>query len=224
MYDPPKGYADLCGDAEVAPWPCGELWDVEVAGHRFEVYRPAPRVLADLAMVTSPDADAGTQQRHLHKVVEDHLADGTDGGRELLRGMVEGVYPDTVFGDLAEAIVTIGTARPFQAVLSLAGVAGFHWRAVRHKLLTSGIADPMALPGPHPILDVAEGLVVEGMSSHDDGQDRITRFYDALYRPARRPTDKPAGDGWKPPPSGFSAEDIAEVERLSRHDHGQEVP
>lgn len=170
-------------------------------------------------------ASADGQLEHLHTFVGDHMAPETGGIPELMRGMVEGRYPDDMLGQVSRAIATMGTARSYTAVVSLANLAGHHWRALRNKLMCSGIADPMALPTMHAVLDVIETMAVEAtVDGTPKGKRKLEEFYDAIYRPERRAKKGgPVDDGWRPPPAGFSEEDIAEVRRLSGVGHAEQV-
>lgn len=143
----------------------------------------------------------------------DHLHDGQHAFSDLLRGIVDGDYPGDIIQRTLQAVATIDTSRSFTAVLGLVMVAGHHWRTIRSRLTLAGITDPMRLPSMHVVLDVAESIAVESMADGtDDGRKRVEKFLDTLYRPEVRET---SGTGWRPPPSGFTAEQIAEVERLS---------
>ena len=159
MYSPPPGFADLQGDADRVPPPGPPFVTVTIQGTELLVARPGPRAVATLAALAQASGEA--QLEHLHTFVGDHMAPETGGIPELMRGMVEGHYPDDMLGLVSRALATMGTARSYTAVVSLANLAGHHWRAVRNKLLCGGIADPMTLPTMHPLLDVIEAMAVE---------------------------------------------------------------
>jgi hypothetical protein len=87
-----------------------------------------------------------------------------------------------------------------------------HWRTLRLKLIQSGVANPMALPTAHILLDMTEALILESMVSDDREDDRQQRerFMSALYRVAAKPEEgKP--DGWIEPPPGFDDDDANEA-------------
>lgn len=79
-----------------------------------------------------------------------------------------------------------------------------HWRAIRARITSTGIANPLTLPSLHALLDQTENLVG---ASYETADER-TRFMDRLYAPE---IGKDLNDaGYKPKPSGF--DDDAEVE------------
>lgn len=90
-------------------------------------------------------------------------------------------------------------------------MAAHNWRAVRSKLRAAGVADPMALPSMHHVLDVIEELGVEAAASEGKTEaairSKIASFYDKLYAPD--PTAVTInGDGWQPVPSGFEDDEV----------------
>lgn len=77
--------------------------------------------------------------------------------------------------------------------------------------MDNGIADPMSLPTMHAILDVAEAMAVE-QTAHaekkpENAKAAVARLFDRLYRPDVPEVKKINGDGYRPPPPGFSAEE-----------------
>lgn len=216
MYDPPPGYDDLLADAETGPPLGGEGIEVEVDGiGPMKLYRPRPASIAALAMATNRRLGQADQTAWLNRFAAAHMHPDTGGFGELMRRLVVGEYPADAAVLVVKAAATIGTARKFEAVIALAGIAGHHWRAVRYKLLTAGVTDPMRLPSMHVVLDVTEGLAVESMSDGTkEGKRKLEQFFDDLYRPVVK-SRATADDGWRPPPVGFDADDIAEVSRLS---------
>lgn len=97
-------------------------------------------------------------------------------------------------------------------------VAARNWRAIRFKLLSFGIDNPLALPSYHPILDTAEQVYLENIASDNADADAAERerFMDMLYRPVLGATihgtvehDEADGKplGWRPPPPGFEDDD-----------------
>jgi hypothetical protein len=91
---------------------------------------------------------------------------------------------------------------PYTAVITLAVLTAFHWRAIRGKLILAGIMDPMALTSMHALLDVTETSITESYSTAEDR----TAFFDKLYAPeiGRELND----DGYTPKPSGFDDDDV----------------
>lgn len=87
-----------------------------------------------------------------------------------------------------------------------------HWRTLRLKLIQSGVANPMALPTAHILLDMTEAVILESMVSEDRDEDKRQReqFMSALYRvPAKPGEGKP--DGWIEPPPGFEDDEANEA-------------
>lgn len=225
IYEPPSGYDDLLADAEDAA-DRGEFRDIEVPGVGVvRVRKPMPKSAAMLAMSvcpvlkTDPDAPAldveerksalAVQQRsYIKQFVREHLADG-----EYERLILEMMDPDRdmpidVDDRVARCIATCGTARPYGAVLGLTLGAAQNWRALRYKIQTCGIVDPMALPTLHSLLDHFEQLALESFDHDDKGKQEREQFIGALYRPdlpmvAAAATAR--GKRVKPPaPPGFS--------------------
>lgn len=180
LFDPPAGFDDLLGDC--APRGGFEPMVVDGVGEVL-MRRPGPHALGDLAMGNNPKTTPQLRSQHSNRFVQQHLADGEL--ERILTGMVDGALPpDSVFL-VGKALATWGTARPYRAVVTLAVVAGQHWRAVRALLLEKGVGDPMGLPSMHPILDVAEQAVLDSFHSDDAQQDRLQRdqFTSGLYKP-----------------------------------------
>jgi len=107
--------------------------------------------------------------------------------------------------------INVGHCAPYGAVLSLTLMAAHNWRALRYKLQTYGIADPMALPSLHSVLDHMEVLALESFQSDNPQRDKVDRdqFVTRLYRPDPPLTATAAVKGVKalppPPPDGFDA-------------------
>lgn len=204
MFDPPPGFDDLIGDAETAPhadrYTTLEVPRVGVVAAR----RPMPGALAALAMSVNADTPDARRSWYAAEFVQDHL--GVGEWERLSVAMLDGEAPDDTVTAVGESIATWGTARPYTAVAVLALQSAYMWRAVRLKLLTAGIADPMGLPSMHVVLDVTEKLIVESMD-----EEQLTGFFDRLYGPPRAPVTVGKGRKRKkvPPPPGFSPEEMA---------------
>ncbi|AHK11986.1 hypothetical protein Hosp_032 [Mycobacterium phage Hosp] len=87
-----------------------------------------------------------------------------------------------------------------------------NWRAVRARYADKGIADPMGqVTTMHAVLDVMEQIGAEsstnGAKTAAEAKSEITRYFDKLYKPdvTARVID---GDGYMPPPPGFSEEEM----------------
>ena len=226
IFEPPPGFVDLLSDAEDAP-DRGVWCDLEVPGvGTVRARRPRPKSAAALAMSVSEDhlvpADVAEldakerehalerqQGRYRTEFVRDHLADG-----EFDRLMTDMMDPDLdlpgdTMGRVARCIATWGTPRPYIAVLSLALESARHWRALRFKIQTCGIADPMRLPSLHSVLDHMEQLALESFDHDDKGRAERDQWIGRLYRPdPPMPGAKAAAKELPPPvPAGFSPEE-----------------
>jgi len=84
-----------------------------------------------------------------------------------------------------------------------------HWRAIRLKLIQSGIADPMSLPNMHMALDMTEGAILEAfsLSQEKDSEHKKTMFLDSLYSPSADLVGVNK-DGHVPQPRGFEADEV----------------
>src|SRR5699024_9224557 len=81
--------------------------------------------------------------------------------------------------EVMRAVATLGTSRPFRAVVGLVASAAVNWRTLRARLALGGITDPLhAFPTLHTLLDVMETMLVE----NSDEKQR-NEVYTALYRP-----------------------------------------
>ena len=159
-------------------------------------------------MMTNTRVDDAERGEALIRLVRLHTRDGQYA--RLMYGMVNDDLPPDAVRRVARAIATYGTARPYTAVVELSGVTGHHWSRLRAKIIGFGIADPMTLPTLHALLDVTEAMVVEVLSHDKNAKRKVDEFYDAVYAPERADLAR-AGSGWRPPPAGFSDDDIAEV-------------
>lgn len=103
----------------------------------------------------------------------------------------------------------MGHSAPYGAVLGLTLGAAHNWRALRYKIQTYGIADPMSLPSLHSLLDHFEQLVLESFDHDDKGKAERDEFISRLYRPDPPVLVSKAGADGKalapPAPDGFSA-------------------
>jgi hypothetical protein len=148
--------------------------------------------------------------------VTEHL--GEQQVDDLLEAMMVGELPDDTMGRISRALCKWGTARPYTAVCTLAGITGQHWRIIRQHLLANGVTDPMALPSMHALLDVTEQMVIDSMQGTSEASIRMKRdgFYDQLYRPD--PADNDVnGEDYRPVPDGFEdGEDDAAFDAFAR--------
>lgn len=90
-------------------------------------------------------------------------------------------------------------------------MAAHNWRALRSRLQDKGIADVMAMPSMHHVLDVIEQMglesAVHGATKEIEAKAKISAFYNKLYAPD--PTARIInGDGWQPQPAGFEEAEI----------------
>lgn len=209
MFDPPAGHKDLEADAARAPERTDPYRELTVPGLGvFYAREPLPASAAALAMAANPDIDAEHRSGYLKAFIEQHLQSG-----EFENLLVRMILDDTVPGDatlrLVRAIATQGTARPYTAVINLAATAALNWRSVRTRLRDRGIADPMALPSMHDVLDEAEAIAIESFANGGktalEVKAKVSSYYDQIYAP-----DLDGQDGDELPiPAGFSPTEMA---------------
>lgn len=107
----------------------------------------------------------------------------------------------------------MGHAPPYVAVISLCAVTATHWRLLRAKYHSYGIADPMAaLPSLHALLDDTEQLVLESLTAADPkrAEQERDQFFDKLYAPDSTEAKELNGERYEAVPAGF--EDRKQVE------------
>jgi hypothetical protein len=90
-------------------------------------------------------------------------------------------------------------------------MAAHNWRALRQRLLGKGVGSAMALPSMHIVLDEIEALGLEASCSDAktaaEASAAIRSYHDKLYKPDQI-TKRIDGDGYMPPPPGFSDEEV----------------
>lgn len=91
-------------------------------------------------------------------------------------------------------------------------MAAHNWRAVRTRYADKGIPDVMGqVPTMHAVLDVMEQIgleaAVSSCKSSAEAKTEMTRYFDKLYKPDMRAV-RVNGDGYQPPPPGFSEEEM----------------
>lgn len=233
MWDPPPGFADLLGDATLAPrsdrdWP---LTVPDVGSVR--AYRPGPGAAAHLGMAVNPEpelpddtedpkaAAAKLRDEHLTLFIIEHLAPGEH--ERILENLVTTDLPADTMGRIARALATWGTARPYLAVASLSLTAATHWRLIRTRLRANGITNPMLLLSLHDVLDEAEKLWLESETTGKEEQDHHNRvaLFDRLYGPEPTSTARKVnGRRYRAkiaPPPGFSPAEVeANFDSLSQ--------
>ena len=110
MFDPPPGYEDCLGDAEVAPSSGRfDYLDVPKVG-KVKARRPMPNAVAALAMAANSQIDVLARSDYLVLFVRNHLDEG-----ELERiyyEMITGAAPANSIERIARSVATWGTARP----------------------------------------------------------------------------------------------------------------
>lgn len=110
MFDPPPGYDDLLGDAELVT-ATGRFTDLDVPKVGVvQARRPMPNAVAALAMAANSQIDVESRTDYLVLFVRNHLGDG-----ELERiyfEMITGDCPADSIERIARAVATWGTARP----------------------------------------------------------------------------------------------------------------
>lgn len=168
-FKPPSGLGDLEFQSNAH-----DDWEtVEVGTLALRVKPPAASALFALVSATSDSPDGITAFLCAQMSPESY--------ERVMETMMD---PDRNFtvkdlGAVVRAIATIGTARPYRAVASLAHAAVHNWRSIRARLILSGIADPLTmLPDMHAILDVTEALITENMESA-----KVDELHFQLYQP-----------------------------------------
>lgn len=162
-------------------------------------------------MAARPDNEPKVQRDYLMQFISHHVAAADIDDLQDRMTDPDGNVPFDAMERIARELATMGSARPYSAVINLAHYVGHHWRTVRHKLAMAGIADPMRMPSMHPILDVMEDLVLESKISADPDETIRQRkeFIDQLYAPAVNRTLN--GDKYRPektPPPGFEPHEV----------------
>ena len=91
-------------------------------------------------------------------------------------------------------------------------MAAHNWRALRLRFADHGVGDVMGqVPSMHIVLDAIEQLGAEsataGAKSQTEAKSALSSYFDKLYKPdvTTRQID---GDGYVPPPPGFSDEEV----------------
>lgn len=91
-------------------------------------------------------------------------------------------------------------------------MAAHNWRTIRVRYADKGIGNVMAeVNSMHAVLDVMEQIGLESAMSSakttTEAKSEMTRYFDKLYKPDMRAV-KLNGDGYLPPPPGFSDEEM----------------
>lgn len=90
-------------------------------------------------------------------------------------------------------------------------MAAHNWRALRVRAADNGIGNLMALPTMHIVLDLIEQLGAEasttGAKTQQEAKSQLDAYFDRLYKPDVI-TQRINGDGYLPPPPGFSDEEV----------------
>ena len=91
-------------------------------------------------------------------------------------------------------------------------MAAHNWRALRLRFADHGVGSVMAgVPSMHIVLDAIEQLGAEsatsGAKTRVEAEGKLSAYFDKLYKPdvLTREID---GDGYLPPPPGFSDEEV----------------
>ncbi|WP_254427430.1 DUF7240 domain-containing protein [Mycolicibacterium fortuitum] len=209
MWEPPPGFDDILGDAQILGPHSGDYAVLTVPDiGQVRALRPRPDAVAHLAMMVNPKAEPQTQQQYSSLFVRDHLQ--RDDHERILTDMVtaDDDAPDNPLGAIVRALATWGTARPYIAVMSLALVSATHWRVLRTRMRADGIPNPMAaLTSMHDVLDEAEKLWLESIHTGNEDQDKQAqgKLFDQLYAPE----PGTAVNTKKVRPAGFSPEEVS---------------
>lgn len=112
MYDPPPGYDDMNGDADVGP-SSTRFDELEVPGvGTVRARRPLPNATSALAMAANSKIDAQARSDYLVLFVRNHLDEGEL--ERIYHTMITGDLPTDSIERIARAVATWGTARPTQ--------------------------------------------------------------------------------------------------------------
>lgn len=203
MFSPPPGYPDLLSDAEgrMRMDSYQELTVPEIGV--VKACKPCPASTAVLAMSANPSSAGQERLDYLVKFASQHLEPG-EMERLYFMMMVDALPTNTV-ERVTRSVATFGTARPYAAVVTLAVLTGHHWRTMRHKMLSAGIADPMRLTSMHALLDFTESVVVESIANSENGQRELAGFYRRMYGPESAELN---GDGYQAAPAGFDDDEV----------------
>ncbi|QHB37344.1 hypothetical protein I5G58_gp042 [Mycobacterium phage BirdsNest] len=90
-------------------------------------------------------------------------------------------------------------------------MAAHNWRSLRERAASNGIGNLMELPTMHVVLDMIEQLGAEastaGAKTQQEAKSSLDAYFDKLYKPDKI-TQRINGDGYLPPPPGFSDEEV----------------
>ncbi|AYP70028.1 hypothetical protein I5G62_gp42 [Mycobacterium phage CRB2] len=91
-------------------------------------------------------------------------------------------------------------------------MAAHNWRAIRLRFADRGVASVMReVPTMHIVLDAIEQLGAEsathGAKTETEARAKLSSYYDKLYKPDAT-TIAIDGEGYMPPPPGFSDEEV----------------
>lgn len=90
-------------------------------------------------------------------------------------------------------------------------MAAHNWRVLRVRAADNGIPNLMECSTMHTVLDLAEQLGAEaatsGAKTSTEAKSSLSSYFDKLYKPDRI-TQQINGDGYMPPPPGFSDEEV----------------
>lgn len=211
-FDPPPGYADFFGDAELFPGDdrYGYVDVPRVGGLRFRHLTPASGV--HLVRAASGRFNDTARSDAMMALVSSHVPEEELG--RIAEAMMDGAGVEDSTLRIARAITTWGTARPYAAVVTLTVLLAHHWRSVRHKLLMAGLGHPMQLPTLHTLLDIAEDMAVSSatnkvIAARSDPDLEMDAAIDSLYFTLYGPTrDNVALNGEETVPEGFDADSV----------------
>lgn len=217
MWEPPKGFDDMLGDAQLIQPYTGEFAPLTVTDvGAVLARRPRPDAVPLLAMSVNPDIDpdkdktATAQSHYATLFVRNHIEPHDH--ERILAAMVSDDMPDNTIGLLGRALATWGTARPYLAVMTLAFTAATHWRTLRTRMRGDGITNPMTmLASMHDVIDEAEKLWLESIHTGDEAKDKHQQdqLFDRLYAPDSTEAKQVNAKGYKGVrPAGFGADEV----------------
>ena len=110
MFDPPPGFDDLLGDAELGTFSGRfDYLDVPKVG-LVKARRPMPNAMAALSMAANSQIGVESRTDYLVLFVRNHLGEGEL--ERIYHSMITGDTPADSMERIARAVATWGTARP----------------------------------------------------------------------------------------------------------------
>lgn len=156
------------------------MFVLDYGGTRWEYRVPSPFAALLLAALPSKKAEERTEAVYAY-VEHVLLPESLDRMWERAFDVEDPFDLEDVAG-LIEEIQGANSSRPFHVDVSLATSAVAHWPSIRGRLVLSGVADPLRdLPNVYALLDVVEGMILEGMKDEAERE----RYWIKMYAPPK---------------------------------------